>query len=229
MKASDVMTTNVVTVPPDATVQAAAEIMLKRGISGLPVISKSGELAGIVSEGDLVRRVEAGTEHKRMRWLDLIARSETLAAEFVKAHGRKVADVMTRRVITAPPNSSLAEIADLIERNHIKRVPIVDGGKIVGIVSRANLMQAIASAKPGLDQARNVNDESLRKSIVDRLWAQAWSQPSQINVIVQKGVVDLWGFVDTETAHKAVRVLAEETPGVRAVNDNIRVQVFSGI
>lgn len=229
MKASDVMTTKVITVPPETTVRAAAELMIQRGISAVPVVGPDGALLGIVSEGDLLRRVESGTERKRARWLEFISNAETLAAEFVKAHGRKVTDVMTRHVKTAEPGTPLVEIADLIERNRIKRVPIVENGKIVGIVSRANLLQALASAKPDLAESKSVDDETLRKTIVDRLWAQTWSRPTLINVIVQKGVVDLWGQVTTEVERKAVRVLAEETPGVRGVNDNISLQTVTSV
>jgi CBS-domain-containing membrane protein len=148
---------------------------------------------------------------------------ETLAAEYVKEHSRKVTDVMTRSVVTATPETSLQEIATLLERNGIKRVPIVKDGKVVGIVSRANLLQALASTRNQIEGS-TLNDPKIRESIVARLNAQPWTQPSLINVIVQDGTVELWGIVDSQTEKKAVRVAAEVTPGVRAVNDNLIIR-----
>src|SRR6516164_850700 len=147
MKAADVMMSNVITVGPDATVQEVADILLKNRISGVPVIGGQGELVGIVSEGDLLRRPEAGTVRRSPWWLGLLASNEGLAADYIKSHSRKVEDVMTRRVVTATPETPVAEVATLLEKHAIKRVPIVKDGKMVGIVSRANLLQALAALK----------------------------------------------------------------------------------
>jgi CBS domain-containing protein len=145
--------------------------------------------------------------------------SRTLAAEYVKEHSQKVTDVMTRSVVTAAPDTSLQEIAALLEKNGIKRVPIVQDGLVVGIVSRANLLQALGSRKPtGVGAS---NDLAIREAVLNRLKAESWSHPSLINVIVQDGTVELWGIVDSKTERKAVRVAAETTPGVRVVNDNM--------
>src|SRR6266511_2682124 len=134
MKARDVMVRNVITVAPNALVQEVANVLLSNGISAAPVVNENGKLLGIVSEGDLMRRPEAGTERRRSWWLQLLTTEQTLAAEFAKSHAQKIADVMTRKVVTARPDTSLAEIADLLVSNAIKRVPIVSGGKVVGIV-----------------------------------------------------------------------------------------------
>lgn len=226
MKASDVMVTYVISVGPETGVQDGARTLLASRISAAPVVGERGELLGIVSEGDLMRRSETDTERRRSWWLDLFASKETLAGEFVKAHSCKVADVMTRDVITAAPDASLGEIAALLEKNLIKRVPIVKDGKIVGIVSRANLLQAFASASKKIDVASSADDGSIRESVIARLTAQRWAGPWPLNVIVQDGAVELWGLVDSAVEKTAIRVTAEETEGVRAVTDNIIVRPF---
>jgi CBS domain-containing protein len=139
------MVTNVITVGPDTSVQEVAQILLSARISAVPVVEAGGELLGIVSEGDLMHRAEAGTGRRRPWWLAAFLGKEALAAEFVKEHSRRVTDVMTREVVTAAPETSLSDVANLMEKNAIKRVPIVKDGKVVGIVSRANLLQALAS------------------------------------------------------------------------------------
>lgn len=224
MKAADVMVTNVVTVGPDACVQDVARTLLACRISAVPVVGSDGEVLGIVSEGDLMRRVEAGTGRKRPWWLAILTGREVLASEFVKEHSRKVTDVMTRRVVTAAPDTPLSTIATLLEKNAIKRVPIVQDGKVVGIVSRANLLQALASLNKGAEVATPIADTKIRENVLTQLKAEPWTRTSLINVIVQDGAVELWGMVDSMSEKKAVRVAAEVTPGVRAVNDNLVIR-----
>ena len=223
MKAADVMTTNVVTVGPETSVRQVAEILLGRRISAVPVVGQGGDLLGIVSEGDLIRRTESDTERRRSWWLQLLTSDEMSAAEFVRLHSDKVTDVMTRIVVTADPDTSLAEIAALLERNGIKRVPIVKNGKVVGIVSRANLLQALASARRDNPAATTTNDSTIRDSVMARLKAQSWTGIWPINVIVHDGIVELWGSVGSEAEKTGVRLIAEETEGVCAVNDNLLV------
>lgn len=230
MNASDVMTVRVVTIAPDATVQEAAKLMLEREVSALPVVGKDGKLVGIISEGDLMRRTETGTERKPSWWLSFLSSSDRLAYDFVKSHGTKVEDVMTRDVVTARPDTPLSEVAGLLEDNRIKRVPVVEEDLLIGVVSRANLLQALASAKPRLGTGLQPSDSELRDAIIDRLEAQPWSHPSMLNPIVTDRVVDLWGMVLSPHERKAVRVLVEETPGVRSVNDHLSVrQIPSGV
>jgi CBS domain-containing protein len=145
MNAADVMISNVITVGPDANLQDVARGLLSNRISGMPVVAADGKLVGIISEGDLMRRAESGTERRRSWWLEMLTGREALAAQYIKEHSRKVSDVMTREVITVKPETPLNDIATLLERNGIKRVPVVKDGKVVGIVSRANLLQALAS------------------------------------------------------------------------------------
>lgn len=220
MQAKDIMTTPVVSVSDTSTVQEVAKILLDQRISAVPVVDSSGHVVGIVSEGDLMHRAEAGTGRQRSWWLSLFADKQTLAHEFVKEHSRKVSDVMTRNVITAAPEAQLSAIATLLEKNRIKRVPIIKNGKLVGIVSRANLLHSLASLHAQSKSAAVVDDSTIREAILARLEKEPWS-PSLVNVTVQNGVVDIWGIANSETEKEAARVAAEVTPGVFAVKDNI--------
>jgi len=223
MIAADVMVSNVITVRPETSVREVANLLLTHRISALPVVDEAGELVGIISEGDLIRRAETDTERRRSWWLELLIGSTPLAAEYVKSHARKVADVMQRRVITATPETPLRDIAELLEKNHIKRIPIVKKRKIVGIVSRANLVQALASRWQEKEAQSAGSDLTIREEIMARLDAEPWIKLAPVNVIVRDATVDLWGIVDSEAARHAVRVAAEATPSVRAVNNNLIV------
>lgn len=230
MNAADVMVANVVTVGPDARVSDVADILLQNRISAVPVVDGSGKLVGIVSEGDLMHRAESDTEIHRSWWLNALTSNESMAAEFVRSHSQKVTDVMTKRVVTASPDTPLHEIANLLEKNRIKRVPILKDGKLVGIVSRANLLQALASLKQRVATGKTPDDAAIRERIVKELEKQSWARPSLVNVIVQNGAVELWGVVDSRSEKDAIRVMAETAPGVRSVNDNVIVQpVIPGV
>ena len=220
MQAKDIMTAPVVSVSDTSTVREVATLLLERRISAVPVVDSSGNVVGIVSEGDLMHRAEAGTRRHRSWWLSLFADKQTLAHEFVKEHSRKVSDVMTRNVVTAAPNAQLSAIANMLEKNRIKRVPIIENGKLVGIVSRANLLQALSALHVESRSASVVDDSLIREAILARLENEPWS-PSLVNVTVQNGVVDIWGIADSETEKEAARVAAEVTQGVVAVKDNV--------
>jgi CBS domain-containing protein len=223
MNAADIMVTNVITASPEQSVLEVAETLLANHISGMPVVDATGKLVGIISEGDLMRRAEADTDHRRSWWLQLLMGREGLAAEYIKEHSRKVCDVMSRRVVTAAPDTPVGEIAELLERNGIKRVPILQEGKIVGIVSRANLLLALVKLRKQLATESPVADSILREAIIERLEREPWSRTSLINVEVHDGTVDLRGIVISPVEKKALRVAAEVTPGVRKVNDSILV------
>lgn len=226
MQARDVMTSPVITAKPTDKVTDIAQVLLDRRISALPVLDETGRLVGIISEGDLLHRVEAGTERRRSWLLSALTDSETLAAEYVRSHGSTVADLMQRDVITAAPDTPLREIAALLEKHGIKRVPIVEGGQLVGIVSRSNLIQAVARPSAALDIPQT--DSAIRESVMARLNAQPWASSWRINVTVDNGVVDLWGITNAETERHALRVVAETTPGVRAVNDHLIREPIGG-
>jgi CBS domain-containing protein len=228
MKASEVMTTNVVTVQPGASVRELAEILVKRGISAVPVVNERAELVGIVSEGDLLHRAETDTVPPRSWWLRLLTNEEVLAARFVKANARKVEDIMTREVITVSPDTSLAEIATLLEKKRIKRVPVVKNGQLVGIVSRANLVQALAASQREIRPATAPSDAAIRDRLMARLKNEPWAHSSLLNVVVEDGVVNLWGIVRSAAEQQAVRVAAETTAGVRGVNDHMSVRQMEG-
>ena len=227
MKAADVMVSNVVTVGPDASVQDVAAILLKNRISAVPVVSRDGKLIGIISEGDLIRRAETDTEHHRSWWMQLLMGRGPLAAEYVRAHSCKVGDVMTRNVITAKLETPLRDIAALLEKHGIKRVPIMHNGKLVGIVSRANLVQALATQSQPAGTSGRVDDLTIREEVMARLNGNLWTSFAPINVIVEDGVVHLWGTVDSETVKRAVCLTIEETAGVKAIDDHLVVERIS--
>lgn len=222
MLVRDVMVAPVITVTPSTTVKEVAELFLEKRISAAPVVESQQRLVGIVSEGDLLHRVEAGTERHRSWWLKGFIGDDTLAAEYVKSHGLKVSDVMTRRVVTATPETPLHEVAALLEKNAIKRVPILENGKLVGIVSRANLIQAVATARKLLDIP--LSDTTIRERILSHLKRQPWAHTALLNVTVNGGVVDLWGVAESAAQRKAIKVAAESTLGVNAVNDNLVIR-----
>jgi CBS domain-containing protein len=221
MKARDIMVSPVVTAKPHSTVKDVANVLLDKGISAVPVVDHRGELVGIVSEGDLLHRVETGTQARARKsfWLRFVAGNAPLAEDYAKAHGRKVSDVMTKHVIVAAPDTPLSEVAMLMERHNIKRVPILSDGRLVGIVSRSNLVQALASAPSGRDVP--LSDQAIRDKLLAHLHDQPWSHTSQLNVTVNNGVVDVWGICHSDAEHEAVRIAAENIPGVREVKNNL--------
>jgi CBS domain-containing protein len=221
MNASDVMTSNIIAVHTDATVEQIAAKLLANRICAVPVVDDSGNLVGIVSEGDLIHRVETGTEARRPWWFEMLTGKEVLAQEFIKSHARKAADVMTSPVVCVQPDTPLAEIATVLDKHRIKRVPVVQDGKIVGIVSRANLVQAILRLGNHARQAASIDDSTLQGNILADLKSKNWADPSSINVSVHDGTVELWGAVESEAEKNAVRVAVEVTPGVRAVLNNL--------
>ena len=226
MKARDVMVSPVISVKPSCTVKEVAKTLLERRISAVPVVDDTGKLAGIVSEGDLMHRAEIGTQRRHSWWLRVLTGDDALAAEYTKAHARTVAGVMTRDVITASPDTPLHEIAALLERHSIKRVPIVRDGALLGIVSRANLLQALASSHKDLDI--QLSDTAIRDRILAHLNNQPWAHTLLLNVTVNGGVVDLWGITGSDAERKAIRVAAESAPGVTAVNDHLVRQSAQG-
>jgi len=220
MKARDVMTLGVYTVKPTTSVKDVARLFMQRRISAVPVVDDQGKIIGIVSEGDLLHRSEISTQRRHPWWLDLMVRDEVLdAEEYIKAHAKQVADIMTRNVITAETDTPLQEIAEILAKYTIKRVPIVRDGRLVGIVSRANLVQAIATSGSDLDVP--LSDTTIREQLLTHLNKEDWAHTALLNVTVNGGVVDLWGFIESDTERKAIRVAAEATPGVRAVNDHM--------
>lgn len=220
MEARDVMTTPVVNVDATATVQDIARILLENRISAVPVVDPDGVVIGIVSEGDLMRRPEIGTEQHPSWWLSLLANPADQARDYVKNHGLRAADVMTRDVITVGEDTSLQEIAALLERRRIKRVPVMRDGKLVGIVSRANLLQGVAVWKP--PAAKSASDREIRAAIENTL-REIDARSQFVSVVVSDGVAHLWGSVYSSEEKDALRLAAETTAGVKRVEDNIGI------
>jgi CBS domain-containing protein len=210
VQASDIMTSPVVTVGPDAQVGETARLLLENRISAVPVVDGAGKLLGIVSEGDLMRRAETGTERRPSWWLALFTDAEAQARAFVKTHGRRVADVMTRNVVTVAEDTPLEDIADTLEKHRIKRVPVMRGERLVGIVSRADLLHGLVARRDA--PAVTADDRSIKAAVV-RALEQAHVNRRFLNIVVSGGVVRIWGVVETPEELAAVRVAADNAGG----------------
>jgi len=222
MIASDIMTRGVISVGPDANIADVVALMLQHRVSAVPVV-RDDAVIGIISEGDLLRRVETGTEPKRSRWIEFFTWSETVAADYVRSHGRKAAEVMTRDVITVAADTPIAEIANLLETKGIKRVPVVQDGALVGIVSRANLLQALSTRLMTAAPSGPTSDRQIRDALEAEIKQQSLALLLvQYNIIVEDGVVHLWGIKHREVDYSAIIVAAENTPGVKNVVDHVQ-------
>ena len=219
MRAHQIMTRPVVTVTPETTIVDAANLMLQRHVSGLPVVDGGGKLVGVVSEGDFIRRSEIGTGRRRGRWLRFILGPGKSASDFVHEHGHKVGEVMTKSPLTITEDTALAEIVALMEKNNVKRLPVVRGDKVVGIVSRANLLQAVASLARQVPDP-TADDDHIRNRVIDALEKNDWC-PFGLSVIVRDGIVHLSGVITEERARQAAVVAAENVQGVKKVHDHL--------
>lgn len=220
MKAEDVMTRDVISIAPDATVLQAARLMLQHHISGLPVVDETGKLVGVLSEGDFLRRRETRTEHRRSRWLEFLMGPGRIAAEYSHSHGSKVSEVMTADVQAVADDTPLEEIVELMERKRIKRVPVLCGEQLVGIVTRSNLMHAMVSMARVVQPVAK-DDGTIRESLLAEMQKADWAPVAMTNVVVRDGVVELWGTIVDERQREALKVAAENIPGVKAVNDHL--------
>ncbi len=229
MKASDVMTPTVISTRPDASIKEAARLMLQYRISGLPVLDSAQRIVGIVTEGDFLRRTETGTVRRRPWWLQFILGPGPLADEYVHSFGRKVEEVMTPDPICIPGEMPLDEVVRTMEKHRIKRLPVVENELIIGIVSRANLVQALATLLPETKDAHPKDDE-IRRQILDEIATRQWAPKALVNVIVRGGVAELWGTIFDERERQALKVAAENVDGVRSVKDHlVFVEPISGI
>jgi len=221
MRAKDVMTSPVFAVRPDASMLEAIRIMLQRRISGLPVIDAKGQLVGMVTEGDFLRRAETGTQRRRPRWLEVLIGPGRLADEYTHSHGRIVSELMTENPVAVTEDTPLDEIVQLMEKRRIKRVPVRSNGQVVGIVTRANLLHALAAlyrqAHPMVQSA----DTLIRSHFLAELAKERWAPVGLINPIVRDGVVELFGTIMDDRERNALIVMAENIPGVRKVRDHL--------
>ena len=229
MKASDIMSARVISIAPDAGVLEAIRVMLQNHISGLPVIDQAGTLVGVVTEGDFLRRSETGTERKRPRWLEFLLGPSRLASEYVHTHARKVEEVMTREPITITEDAPLDKVVQLMERRRIKRLPVVRGSKVVGIVSRANLLHALASLGAAAPPPAK-SDVAIRQQLLAEFDKQTWAPVALIDAVVKDGVVELWGTITEEAQGEGLKVLAENIPGVKSVVSHLTwIEPMSGM
>ena len=227
MQVRDVMTRNVISMTAGETVLSAVNTMLQNRISGLPVVDAQGNLVGMVTEGDFLRRGEIGTQRRRPKWLEFLVGPGRLADEYVHASGRKVEEVMTSDPVTVSEDDSLETVVELMERRHIKRLPVMRDGKMAGIVSRANLMFALASLARDKETPAT-DDAAIRDRMLAAFEKQRWAP--QVNVVVKNGVADLWGTIMDERERRACLVTAENVAGVTEVHDHlVWVEPMSGM
>jgi CBS domain-containing protein len=220
MLAGDVMTRKVISVASDASAMQAGALMLKHQISGLPVVDSSGILLGIISEGDFLRRAELGTQRRRPRWLAFLISPGRLASEYVHACGRKVKEIMTPNPYTVTESTPVTEVVQLMERHRIKRIPVVCGRRLVGIVSRADLLRALARLARATETVAT-NDAEIRERVMAESRRQSWAPLDLINIIVRDRIVELRGTITEDSARQAMVVAAENVPGVHAVHDHL--------
>jgi CBS domain-containing protein len=228
MNAVDIMTRKPVTVRSDLPILAAIRIMLGRGISGLPVIDEEGALVGMITEGDLLRRVEMGTEKRRPEWLAFFTGTDRLAREYVQSHSRNVADVMTRDVVSVSEDAPLEEIVEMMIGRRIKRVPVLRGTKLVGIVTRANLLRLLGDLLDVRAESGD-DDKAIRERIFAELGEQLWARVEGMRVDVKDGAVTLGGVITDECVRDALRVAVQNVPGVKGVKDDmVLLEPFTG-
>ncbi|AMN45014.1 CBS domain-containing protein [Rhodoplanes sp. Z2-YC6860] len=220
METQDVMSRPVFSIAPTDSLDSAIRVMLHNHISGLPVVDAEGRLQGMLTEGDLLRRAETATQRQRPRWLAFLLGPGRLADDYVHAHGRKVGEIMTPDPVTVAEDTPLEHVVSLMEKHRIKRVPVMRGGKVMGIISRANLLYALASiareAKPV-----KLDDRAIRNRLLAELEGQSWAPTRSIDVVVRDGIVQLWGTITDERERQATIVAAENIPGVKRIEDHL--------
>jgi len=228
MNVADVMTKEVISVTPETTIAEAAGLMLAHRISGLPVVDEAGAVVGVVSEGDLLRRSETGTERRHSRWFEFLITPGRLAEDYSRANARKVGEVMTAEVVAVAPGDSLAEVVRLMEHHRIRRLPVIEGGRLAGIVSRANMVRALLQNLAAPKAAGS--DAEIRERIMAEIAKQPWGPRASVEVRVDAGVAELYGSITDERERTALRVLAENAAGVTAVRDHlVWVEPMSGL
>ncbi len=231
MHAADVMTTDVITVSPDTGIREIASLMLKHRISAVPVVDANLHVLGIVSEGDLMRREENETNPRSSWWVNMLYSAADNTASYIKTHGRKASEIMSRDVVSVGEETPLHEIARLLEKHHIKRVPVTRDGLLTGLVSRANLLHGLTAKGTQVGEPGSVDDRSIRKNLLHELSAKVGLNTGRLNVVVHHGVVQLWGVTDTNKEIQAAQLAAENISGVQAVENNLArvpLWIYSG-
>ena len=222
MEAMEIMTRDIATVMPEASVREAAGIMTEKRVSGLPVVAADGRLVGILTASDLLHRVETGTEKRQSWFARFTANPDQMARQYAKSHGLKVHEVMSRHVISVREDASLNEVAEVLDANKLKRVPVVRGGSVVGIISRGDLVRALSQVSVGTPIV-NSDDASLQRTIVEQVRKQSWLESAFINITVKDSTVEVWGTVPSVDQRNALRVLIEECASVARIEDHVKV------
>ena len=222
MNADEIMTKDVIAVSPDASVREISALLVQHGISGVPVVIGDRKVVGIVSQSDLLHRAETGSEQKRKWWLTILTDPDGMAREYVKAHGQKADDVMSRFVVSVADDAEFGDVASILNAHGVKRVPVVHDGKLVGIITRTDVVRALAKheASKSFPTPDNV---ALQKAVLDKMRTQTWLDTAYINVEVANGVVRLTGFIGSDDQRRALRILAEEVSGAGNVKDDMTV------
>lgn len=229
MKTAEVMTRGALTITTESTFEDAARLMLSHRISGLPVVDESGALVGMLTEGDLLRRAEIGTERRHSRWVELLLGPGRLARHYVQTHAGKVGAIMTRDVVSITPDTPLDAAVALMEKYRVKRLPVLENGRVIGILSRANLLAALVEAAGKTEEAAT-SDREIRRRLLAEIEKQSWAPRTTLEITVRRGVVELSGIVTDEREREALRVAAERLPGVTGVRDRlVWVEPISGM
>lgn len=226
MIASEIMTRDVTTVLPSASVREAAKLMVDRRLSGLPVVTSDGRLVGMLTASDLLHRVETGTERRSSWFTSFFSNPDDMARQYAKAHGLKAHEVMSRHVISVRDDADLSEVADVLDRNRLKRVPVVRDGSLVGIVSRSDLVRVLSEASVGQPIATS-DDAAVQNAIWQAIRKQTWLDSGYVNITVKDGVAEAWGMVGSQEQRNALMVLIEEAAGDAKVQDHLKVGVPS--
>lgn len=221
MKVRDVMTPNVVSVTADLTVAEVAKLMLDRRISAVPVVDGSEKVVGVISEGDLIRRPELDTDKPRSRWLRFFMSDEDRARDYVKTHGLRARDVMSQPVVGVSPDATLTDVVNLMTARRIKRVMVLEHGKLVGVITRSDLLRMLHAREAMPTEGVPQDDASIREKILKTIDGQGWAASAIINVQVTNGTAYLWGVVDSDEQRKAILVAVQGVPGVRATEDHL--------
>jgi CBS domain-containing protein len=228
MRAHQIMTKKVITVDTGTSIVDAAKIMLENHVSGLPVIDEKGNLVGVISQGDFIRRAEIGTQRKRGRWLKFLLGPGAVASDFVRESGHKVGEIMTLDPCTVTESATLEDVVQLMEHNNVKRLPVMRGDQLVGIVTRSNLLQAVAELAREVPDP-TADDDHIRHHIIASIEKADWG-PFGLGVIVRNGNVHLSGIITNERSRQAAIVAAENVSGVTKVHDHLCwVEPMSGM
>jgi len=219
MRVRDVMTYGAIGLPDSATLAEAAETLLKAHISAVLVYDADNALVGLLSEGDLMRRSELGSDRKRPRWVEAFLSGGRLAESYAHSHGRRIGEIMTTKVVTIAEDAELSAAVDLMLKHHVKRLPVLRGETVVGIISRADLLKALVASLPKADGRHP--DAEIKAAIEAELGRLGWAPTASVRIEVKGGVVTFGGSITDERLRPGLRVIAENTPGVTEVHDHM--------